>query len=122
MALSVSSLTYLRVRLCVTVANPVYTASTDKNEFELAQLPEIFSKSRWSVYLDDISYLDRRGVSCTQKWLGFLENGETAVVVVRPDGYVGAIRRFKNTGGEHGKPAADWLDSYFQGFLKAPVN
>ena len=99
----------------------VLIASTDKNEFELAQLPATFLKSRWTVYLDDVSYLDRRGISCTQKWLGPMERGEAAVVVVRPDGYVGAIRRFKGAGSEVGQLAAGWIDSYFQGFLQIPA-
>ena len=72
------------------------------------------------MYLDDVSYLDRRGVSCTEKWLGSVSPGELAVILVRPDGYVGALRRFKGAGGENGKAAAQWLDSYFQGFLQVP--
>ncbi|RJE25459.1 hypothetical protein PHISCL_02215 [Aspergillus sclerotialis] len=108
-----------------TVVSQLFTfgliTSTEKNEFELAQLPAIFSKSRWTVYLDDVSYLDRRGLSCTQKWLGPMESNEAAVVMVRPDGYIGAIRRFKDAGSEVGKLAAEWIDSYFQGFLQIPA-
>ncbi|RSM08909.1 hypothetical protein CEP52_004352 [Fusarium oligoseptatum] len=114
---------YLRPERYTTVSQ-LFTygliTSTDKNEFEIAELPQTFSKSKWTVYLDDVSYLDRRGVSCTEKWLGPVSQGEVAVVVVRPDGYVGALRRFKGAGGEDGKAAAQWLDSYFQGFLQVP--
>lgn len=51
-----------------------------------------------------------------------MDNGEATIIVVRPDGYVGAIRSFKNAGNENGKAAAAWLDSYFQGFLQVPSN
>lgn len=95
-------------------------ASTDKNEFELSQLPPTFSKSRWTVYLDDASHLDTRRISATEKWLGSMDQGEVAVLVVRPDGYVGTIKRSKNSGSAEGKAAADWLDSYLGGFLQAP--
>lgn len=50
-----------------------------------------------------------------------MEKGEAAVVIVRPDGYVGAIRRFKDAGSEVGELAAGWIDSYFQGFLQIPA-
>ncbi|KAH7239865.1 FAD binding domain-containing protein [Fusarium solani] len=114
---------YLRPERYTTVSQ-LFTygliTSTDKNEFEIAELPEAFSKSKWTVYLDDVSYLDRRGVSCSEKWLGSVSPGEVAVIVVRPDGYVGALRRFKGAGDEDGKAAAQWLDSYFQGFLHVP--
>ncbi|KAF5587654.1 phenol 2-monooxygenase [Fusarium pseudocircinatum] len=73
--------------------------STDKNEFELSDLPPTFSK---------------------KKWLGSVDSGEVSILVVRPDGYVGAIRRIKNASVEEGAAAASWLDSYFGGFLQIP--
>ncbi|KAM5349675.1 hypothetical protein ACJ41O_006180 [Fusarium nematophilum] len=116
---------YLRPERYTTVSQ-LFTygliTSTDKNEFEIASLPETFSKSKWTVYLDDVSHLDTQGLSCSQKWLGAIDQGEVAVVLVRPDGYVGAIRRFRGAGSEEGKAAAEWLDSYFRGFLQVPGN
>lgn len=50
-----------------------------------------------------------------------MESNEAAVVVVRPDGYIGAIRRFKNAGSGPGKLAAGWIDSYLQAFLQIPA-
>ncbi|ENH70068.1 Phenol 2-monooxygenase [Fusarium oxysporum f. sp. cubense race 1] len=73
--------------------------STDKNDFELSDLPPTFSK---------------------KKWLGSVDSGEVAILVVRPDGYVGAIRRIKNASAEDGAAAASWLGSYFGGFLQIP--
>ncbi|PNP61604.1 hypothetical protein FNYG_13675 [Fusarium nygamai] len=107
-----------------TAVNRVITfallTSTDKNEFELSDLPPTFSKSRWTVYLDDAAHLDTKRTSCTEKWLGSVDSGEVSVLVVRPDGYVGAIRRVKNAGVEEGAAAASWLDSYFGSFLQIP--
>ncbi|KAH7207803.1 FAD binding domain-containing protein [Fusarium redolens] len=94
--------------------------STDKNEFELSDLPPTFSRSRWTVYLDDAAHLDTKRISCTEKWLGSVDSGEVSILVVRPDGYVGAIRRIKNASVEDGAAAASWLDSYFGGFLQIP--
>ncbi|KAG7407470.1 Phenol hydroxylase [Fusarium oxysporum f. sp. rapae] len=94
--------------------------STDKNDFELSDLPPTFSKSRWTVYLDDAAHLDTKRTSCTEKWLGSTDSGEVSILVVRPDGYVGAIRRIKNAGADEGAAAASWLDSYFGGFLQIP--
>ncbi|QGI85854.1 hypothetical protein CEK25_012768 [Fusarium fujikuroi] len=92
--------------------------STDKNEFELSDLPPAFSKSRWTVYLDDAAHLDTKRTSCIEKWLGSVDRGEVSILVVRPDGYVGAIRRIKNASFEDGAAAVSWLDSYFRGFLQ----
>ncbi|EFX04851.1 pentachlorophenol 4-monooxygenase [Grosmannia clavigera kw1407] len=92
--------------------------AADKGSFELAQLPSLFSQSPWTVYLDDVAAMDTQGKSCTGKWLGSLAADEVAVMNVRPDGYVGSIRRWKaseETGGE----AARWLDAYYGGFLQA---
>ncbi|KAM5360797.1 hypothetical protein ACJA88_014702 [Fusarium oxysporum] len=108
---------YTRVNQLITFA---LLTSTDKNDFELSDLPPTFSKSRWTVYLDDAAHLDTKRTSCTEKWLGSVDSGEVAILVVRPDGYVGAIRRIKNASVEDGAAAASWLDSYFGGFLQIP--
>jgi hypothetical protein len=95
-------------------------AATEKSKFELSQLPPTFFKSRWTVYLDHASHLDTRRISATEKWLGSVDQEEVAIIVVRPDGYVGTIKRSKNAGSAEGKAAVDWLDSYLGGFLQAP--
>ncbi|KZL87492.1 fad binding domain-containing protein [Colletotrichum incanum] len=93
--------------------------STEKNDFEIASLPPLFSQSGWTVYLDDVAPLDTQGRSCTDKWLGGLGSDEAAVIIVRPDGYVGSIGRWSATNRGAGELAAKWLDNYFGGFLQA---
>ncbi len=39
------------------------------------------------------------------------------MLCVRPDGYVGAVRRFERKRGD-GQEAVRWLDGYFEGFLR----
>lgn len=95
-----------------------------KSSFEIDQLPPVLAASPWTVYLDDVAHLDTRGLSCTEKWLGGLQPGEAAIVNVRPDGYVGSVRRWGGSGGvagaAEGREAAAWLDSYYGGFLQVP--
>ncbi|GKT41124.1 phenol hydroxylase [Colletotrichum spaethianum] len=92
--------------------------STNKDDFEIASLPHLFSQSGWTVYLDDVASLDTQGRSCTDKWLGGLGPDEAAVIIVRPDGYVGSIGRWSATDRGVGELAAKWLDDYFGGFLQ----
>ncbi|KAK2029136.1 FAD binding domain-containing protein [Colletotrichum zoysiae] len=92
--------------------------STDKNEFEIASLPPLLARSGWTVYLDDVAHLDTQRRSCTDKWLGGLAHDEAAVMVVRPDGYVGSIGRWSAVDRGAGELAARWLDDYFGGFLQ----
>ncbi|KAI3391037.1 hypothetical protein diail_8088, partial [Diaporthe ilicicola] len=100
--------------------------STSKHLFEISELPAILARSPWTIYLDDMPDLDTRGLTCTEKYLGApLQDGEVAIVNVRPDGYVGAVRRWDMTPGgmaddavETGREAARWLDAYFDGFLQ----
>ncbi|KAK1998852.1 FAD binding domain-containing protein [Colletotrichum falcatum] len=94
--------------------------STDKNEFEIASLPPLLARSGWTVYLDDVAHLDTQGRSCTDKWLGGLGPDEAAVMVVRPDGYVGSVGRWGAADRGAGELAARWLDDYFGGFLQVP--
>ncbi|KAF9877016.1 FAD binding domain-containing protein [Colletotrichum karsti] len=96
--------------------------STDKNDFEISSLPPVFSRSGWTVYLDDVAPLDTQGRTVTDKWLGGLGADEAAVIVVRPDGYVGSIGRWNTTESTAGQTAAQWLDDYFGGFLQVPAN
>ena len=96
---------------------------SNKNKFEIAGLPLVLANSPWTIYVDDVAHLDTRGKSCTEKWLGSLLPGEAAIVNVRPDGYVGSINRWGAGGlaGEvEGREAAEWLDSYYGGFLQVP--
>lgn len=99
-----------------------FIAATEKSEFELDSLPPLFSESRWTVYTDDVPHLDSQGASCVEKWLGNLAADEVAIVNVRPDGYVGSIKRWdaaaQNNGGED---TARWLDEYYGGFLEVPA-
>ncbi|CAK7215372.1 hypothetical protein SBRCBS47491_002462 [Sporothrix bragantina] len=94
--------------------------STDKNEFEIAQLPPILANSPWTVYLDDVAALDTQGRHCIDKWLGGLESTDAAIVNVRPDGYVGSVKRFASTA-QAGVEAAQWMDAYYGGFLQVPA-
>lgn len=87
----------------------VLVTRSPQSSFEIADLPEALQKSRWSLYLDggDTSH-------CTAKWMGGLAENKAGVVIVRPDGYVGAVRYW---GTEEGAGAAQWVDEYFKGFL-----
>ncbi|KAI0869919.1 FAD binding domain-containing protein [Hypoxylon argillaceum] len=94
--------------------------STPKDRFELASLPALFSTSPWTVYLDDVPGMDTKGLCCIPKWLGEVSTGQAVIVNVRPDGYVGSIKRWDVTGQNVGEAAARWLDEYYDGFLEAP--
>ncbi|KAF7556722.1 hypothetical protein G7Z17_g1211 [Cylindrodendrum hubeiense] len=97
-------------------------SSAEKKDFEIASLPPFLAKSGWTIYLDDVPTLDTQGRRCTEKWLGALESNEAAIVNVRPDGYVGAVKRWNTSESDSGQAAAKWLDAYFGGFLKTPGN
>ncbi|KUI59801.1 3-hydroxybenzoate 4-monooxygenase [Cytospora mali] len=98
--------------------------STSKHLFEIAHLPPILSRSPWTIYLDDVPDLDTRGSTCTEKYLGSLLQDEVAIMNVRPDGYVGSLKKWKITDDKHGEAlgveAARWLESYYDGFLQVP--
>lgn len=96
----------------------LFTAPTAKNNFELAALPPLLAKSKWTVYLDNIAAQDTRGQHCVQKWIGSLAANSIALVNVRPDGYVGSMKRFDITGKQAASEAAQWLDDYYSGFLQ----
>ncbi|KAF7563704.1 hypothetical protein G7046_g399 [Stylonectria norvegica] len=91
--------------------------TTEKKEFEIEQLPAVLSQSPWTVYLDGASALDAQGKTCTKKWLGELKQGEVAIVNVRPDNYVGSVSKWNSAAENSGAKAAEWLDSYYDGFL-----
>lgn len=96
----------------------MFTASTAKDDFELADLPPLLARSKWTVYLDNVAAQDTRGQYCVRKWVGALTAHESVVVNVRPDGYVGSIKKFNVTSKDAASKAAQWLDEYYSGFLQ----
>ncbi|KAI1129955.1 FAD binding domain-containing protein [Nemania abortiva] len=94
--------------------------STLKDRFELASLPTLFSMSPWAVYLDDVAHMDTKGLCCISKWLGKVSAGQAVIVNVRPDGYVGSIKRWDATEQATGEAAARWLDEYYGSFFEIP--
>jgi phenol 2-monooxygenase len=100
-----------------TGASKLFTFATvtsmEKASFEISDLPPLLQKSRWTLYLDDLK--DKKsGSSCTEKWVGSVETNEAVIVNIRPDGYVGAINRFRS---DENARACRWLDSYYGAFL-----
>ena len=87
-------------------------------DIEIEDLPQVLRESRWTFYLDDIPEKDTRGQKCIDKWLDGLDDGEVAVVNVRPDGYVGTVCRWASTSRESGLSAVTWLDNYYEQFLR----
>ena len=98
---------------------PAIVTTAPKDSVEIADLPALLQNSRWTFYLDDIPDTIRNPHSATQAWLGGLEDSEVAMMIVRPDGYVGAISRWDFLAQEDGRQAGVWLDEYFGGFLEA---
>lgn len=98
---------------------PAIVTTAPKDSVEIADLPALLQISRWTFYLDDIPDTIGNPHSATKAWLGRLEEPEAAVIVVRPDGYVGAISRWDFRGQTAGQQAGVWLDEYFGGFLEA---
>ncbi|EME81722.1 uncharacterized protein MYCFIDRAFT_32111 [Pseudocercospora fijiensis CIRAD86] len=106
---------YTAVSQLFTVALVTATAKAD---FELADLPPLLDRSKWTVYLDDIPEKSTNGKSCLEKWIGGMASTEAAVVNVRPDGYVGSVQRFDvSAGAEVGLTVSAWLSEYYSGFL-----
>ncbi|KAG9239305.1 FAD binding domain-containing protein [Amylocarpus encephaloides] len=91
---------------------PALVTTIKKEEIEISDLPSMFRESCWTFYLDDLTS-ERQ--SCTDKWLGAVEEGQVTLVNIRPDGYVGAIETWDNG---QGKQACEYLDAYYGGFLK----
>ncbi|KAJ0117525.1 FAD binding domain-containing protein [Diaporthe amygdali] len=95
--------------------------TTEKDKFELTSLPPLLSRSKWTVYLDNVPHLDTQGQRCMEKWLGEFGSDQAAVVTVRPDGYVGSVMKFSTAGDDAGQEAARCLESYYNGFLQMPL-
>lgn len=90
----------------------------DRNGIEIKDLPPVLRESAWTFYLDDVPGMDTRKQTCMEKWLDGLGEREVVVLNVRPDGYVGTVRRWDEGTRENGESAVAWLDSYYEGFLK----
>jgi phenol 2-monooxygenase len=90
----------------------------DRNDFELSDLPSTLRSSAFTVYLDDIPEKDTRKQKCVDKWLDGLDENEVVVMNVRPDGYVGTLRRFADGSKEAGQAAVQWMDDYYVRFMK----
>ncbi|EDN92566.1 hypothetical protein SS1G_08429 [Sclerotinia sclerotiorum 1980 UF-70] len=91
----------------------------NKERFEIADLPMSLQESRWTIYVDDIC---KDGKSCTSKWVGDVEDDEMVVLNVRPDGYVGSLKKFHGISNESedvGDEVVNWLQEYYGGFLKS---
>ncbi|KAL4866545.1 hypothetical protein BDV12DRAFT_199026 [Aspergillus spectabilis] len=77
--------------------------ASGRDAFELADLPLALQRSRWTVYLDDVD-------GCLDKWVGGISDSQASIVLVRPDGYIGALQAWDvNQGVEAGK----WVEDYF---------
>ncbi|KAF2682320.1 FAD monooxygenase-like protein [Lentithecium fluviatile CBS 122367] len=90
----------------------------DRRNIELEDLPQVLRESRWTFYLDDVPEKDTRGQTCMEKWLDGLDDREVVVVNVRPDGYVGTVRRWSDGSRESGASAVRWLDRYYEQFMR----
>ncbi|KAH7109459.1 FAD binding domain-containing protein [Dendryphion nanum] len=97
-----------------------YALVTDmaRGEIEIEELPPVLRDSRWTFYLDDIPHMDTRKQSVIDKWLGGLTDKEVVLVNVRPDGYVGTMRRWASGTRQEGLEAVRWLDTYYEAFMK----
>ncbi|KAF2705078.1 hypothetical protein K504DRAFT_440928 [Pleomassaria siparia CBS 279.74] len=104
-----------------TTVSPLFTyalvTDMDRNNFEISQLPPFLRDSRWTLYLDDAADKDTRKQTCLDKWLGGLADGEVAVLNVRPDGYVGTLKKWADGSRESGVEAVKWMDGYYSQFL-----
>ncbi|KAF7869658.1 hypothetical protein EAF04_004442 [Stromatinia cepivora] len=90
----------------------------NKKRFEIADLPMSLQDSRWTIYVDDICKDEE---SCTNKWVGDVEDDQMVVLNVRPDGYVGSLKMFhvmSNESEDVGDEVVYWLQEYYGGFLK----
>ncbi|KAF2203541.1 FAD monooxygenase-like protein [Delitschia confertaspora ATCC 74209] len=92
--------------------------SMDRSNVEISDLPGLLRDSRWTFYLDDCPERDTRKRGVMDKWFGGLGMNEVVVLVVRPDGYLGAGRRWGEGGRREGVESVRWLDEYFGGFMK----
>lgn len=101
-------------------ASSLYTlgliTTQPKSEFEISDLPPLLQASKWTIYLDDVAEQDTRRQACVEKWIGTLQDSQVAVLILRPDGYVGTVRSFSQ---DDSSIATGFVDKYFGGFLLA---
>ncbi|KAH8732677.1 FAD binding domain-containing protein [Phaeosphaeriaceae sp. PMI808] len=90
----------------------------DRKNIEISDLPSILRESAWTFYLDDIPEKDTRKQKCMDKWLDGLNENEIVILNVRPDGYVGTVRRFANGSRENIQIAIEWMDHYYEQFMR----
>lgn len=90
----------------------------DRNGVELKDLPPVLRESAFTFYLDNIPEQDTRKQTCMDKWFDGLDQNEVVVLNVRPDGYVGTVRRFAEGSRENGHIAVQWMDQYYEQFLR----
>jgi phenol 2-monooxygenase len=90
----------------------------DRNNIELKDLPPILRESAFTFYLDDVPDQDTRKQNCMDKWLDGLDEDEVVVLNVRPDGYVGTVRRFADGSRQSGQVAVEWMDQYYGQFMR----
>jgi 2-polyprenyl-6-methoxyphenol hydroxylase-like FAD-dependent oxidoreductase len=90
----------------------------DRSNFETRDLPAVLRESAWTIYLDNVPEKDTRKQTCMDKWLDGLDEREVVVLNVRPDGYVGTIKRWATGSRENGMDAVRWMDDYYETFLK----
>uniref|UniRef100_A0A093W0I5 Phenol 2-monooxygenase n=1 Tax=Talaromyces marneffei PM1 TaxID=1077442 RepID=A0A093W0I5_TALMA len=76
-----------------------------KSQFEISDLPKLLQESRWTLYLDDVET-----PQCTDKWFGTLQSTQAGIVIIRPDGYVGAIDEWEVSASDE---ARQWIEEYF---------
>jgi phenol 2-monooxygenase len=90
----------------------------DRNHVELKDLPPVLRESAFTFYLDDVPKQDTRKQKCIDKWLDGLDVNEVVVLNVRPDGYVGTVRRFEDGSKQSGQVAVEWMDQYYGQFMR----
>ncbi|EPQ51920.1 FAD/NAD P-binding domain-containing protein [Gloeophyllum trabeum ATCC 11539] len=90
-----------------------------KDTVEIADLPPLLRKGRWTFYLDNVPEMDTKKMRCLDKWVGGVEEGQVGIVNIRPDGYVGSVAKWDGTE-EGGKRAISWLENYYRVFLREP--
>ncbi|KAH3989604.1 hypothetical protein HBH52_019960 [Parastagonospora nodorum] len=90
----------------------------DRNNIEIKDLPAVLRESAFTFYLDDVPEQDTRKQKVMDKWLDGLDENEVVVLSVRPDGYVGTVRRFTDGSKESGQVAVQWLDEYYEQFMR----
>lgn len=85
---------------------------TPQTQLEFTDLPQQLREYKWTLYLDNLG----DSVSPIRKWAGpeGVAKGEVMGIIVRPDGYVGAVESW---GGDIYLAASQWFTTYFKDIL-----